>query len=104
MDDDGVRWLDDTETASWIPLLTTVMWLPAALNLQLQRDAGLSTFEYGVLAALSESEGRTIRLRELARIANSTLSRLSKVVNRLSSRAGSSAGPIPRTAGRPSPR
>lgn len=84
MDDDGVRWLDDTETASWIPLLTTVMWLPAALDLQLERDAGLSTFEYGVLAALSEREGRTIRLSELARIANSTLSRLSKVVNRLS--------------------
>lgn len=77
-------WLDEVEAAAWVPLMATVMGLPAALDTQLQRDAGLSHVEYGVLASLSEREGRTMRLSELARRANSTLSRLSKIVNRLS--------------------
>jgi DNA-binding MarR family transcriptional regulator len=79
-----VRWLDESEAAAWMPLMTTVMWLPSALDIQLVRDAGLTHFEYGVLAGLSVQDDRTMRLSELARVANSTLSRLSKVVNRLS--------------------
>jgi len=84
MSANATRWLDETEAATWIPLVTMVMWLPPALDIQLQRDAGITNFEYGVLAALSSESHRTMRLRELARMANSTLSRLSKVVNRLS--------------------
>jgi DNA-binding MarR family transcriptional regulator len=84
MSNNDVRWLDDAEAAAWVPLVSTVMWLPSALDTQLVRDAGINHYEYGVLSALSMSEGRTMRLSELARFANSTLSRLSKVVNRLS--------------------
>jgi DNA-binding MarR family transcriptional regulator len=58
------------------------MWLPAALDAQLQRDAGISNFEYGVLAQLSASPERTLRLSDLASQSNSTLPRLSKVVDR----------------------
>ena len=82
MDDDGVRWLDEAEEQAWRPLLSLSMWLPAALDVQLQRDAGISHFEYGVLAVLSERPDRRLRLRELARRGNSTLPRLSKVVDR----------------------
>ena len=83
MDDDGAaRWLDEAEAAAWMPLLSVSMWLPSALDLQLQRDAGISNFEYGVLAALSERPDRCLRMRELARRGNSTLPRLSKVVDR----------------------
>lgn len=81
---DGVRWLDEAEAAAWRSLVSTVMWLPSALDSQLQRDAGVSFVEYGVLSALSAQDDRTMRLSELARFANSTLSRLSKIVNRLS--------------------
>ena len=84
MSETEVRWLDDVEAAAWLPLMSTVMWLPTALDMQLQRDAGLSNFEYGVLAHLSHQENRTVKLSELARYANSTLSRLSKVINRFS--------------------
>ncbi|MBY4108241.1 MarR family transcriptional regulator [Rhodococcus fascians] len=84
MTQDGTRWLDDDEAAAWMPLMSTVMWLPTALDMQLRRDAGVTHVEYGVLASLSTADERTMRLRELARIANSTLSRLSKVVDRLS--------------------
>ncbi|MFB2586462.1 MarR family winged helix-turn-helix transcriptional regulator [Herbiconiux liukaitaii] len=76
-------WLTDDEGAAWRSLVTSTMWLPSALDIQLQADSGVSHFEYGVLSALSEQDDRTMRLSELARFANSTLSRLSKVVNRL---------------------
>lgn len=83
MDDKDTQWLTESEAAAWMPLLATAMWLPAALDQQLQVDAGISNFEYGILAALSSQEGRTMRLSELARIGNSTLPRLSKVIDRL---------------------
>ena len=38
---------DDLET--WSALATVLEWLPAALDAQLQRDADLTHFEYGVL-------------------------------------------------------
>lgn len=82
MSEDEVRWLDDVESAGWLPLMATTMWLPTALDMQLQRDSGLSHVEYGVLSSLSQTEDRTMKLSELARFANSTLSRLSKIMNR----------------------
>lgn len=72
---------DDLET--WSALATLLEWLPAALDAQLHRDSGISHFEFGVLFALSEAEGRTLRMSELASYANSTLSRLSRAVARL---------------------
>lgn len=83
MNKDETRWLTDAEAAAWIPFLSTAMRLPAALDLQLQTDAGLSNFEYGVMAGLSMQEETTMRMSELARLANSSLPRLSKVIDRL---------------------
>lgn len=75
---------DDLET--WAALATVLEWLPPALDSQLQRDAQLTHFEYGVLYALSEAPERTLRMSELADYANSTLSRLSRAATRLESR------------------
>ncbi len=77
------RWLDEEERASWIAMVGVVFGLPAALDAQLQRDAGLTHFEYTVMAALSEAEGRSLRMSYLAGLANGSLSRLSHVVKRL---------------------
>jgi DNA-binding MarR family transcriptional regulator len=60
--------------------------LPTALDNQLQRDSGLSHFEYGILAALSEADGATLRMSELAIYANGSLSRLSRAIARLERR------------------
>ena len=60
-----------------------IMELPAALESDLQRTTGLTTFEYVVLANLSEADDRTLRMSGLASTANSSLSRLSHVVKRL---------------------
>jgi|SRR3712207_4913131 len=82
-DADQPRWLDADERAAWLSLAGVVTLLPAALDAQLQRDAGLSHFEYMVLAMLSERPSRTARMSELAALANGSLSRLSHVARRL---------------------
>jgi DNA-binding MarR family transcriptional regulator len=60
--------------------------LPAILGEQLQRDSGLSFVEYYVLAGLSDQPDHTIRMSNLAALANSELSRLSHLVRRLEGR------------------
>ena len=80
------RWLTSQERASWLSLAAMMIKLPCALDAQLQRDAGLSHFEYQVLAGLSEAPDRSLRMSDLAVLANGSLSRLSHVVNRLERR------------------
>lgn len=80
------QWLSPDERAAWLAQASVIMRLPAALDAQLRRDAGLSHFEYTVLAALSESEDRTMRMSQLAVLAEGSLSRLSQVVSRLENR------------------
>jgi DNA-binding MarR family transcriptional regulator len=80
------RWLDAEESQAWRAVAKTLERLPAALDAQLRRDAGISHFEYQVLALLSEAPGRTLRMSELAMWAGSSLPRLSQVVARLEQR------------------
>ncbi len=75
---------EDLET--WAALATLLEWLPSALDSQLQRDAQLTHFEYGVLYALAQAPERTLRMSVLAGYANSTLSRLSRAAARLGAR------------------
>ena len=80
------RWLDETEQHAWRQLAALLLRLPAALEQQLQRDAGMTHFEYWVVALLSEAPERRLRLSQLAAYANASLSRLSHVVTRLEQR------------------
>ena len=77
------RWLDAEERQAWLALASALNRLPAALDAQLRRDAGISHFEYQVLALLSEAPRRTLRMSELAMMAEGSLPRLSQVVTRL---------------------
>src|SRR5215469_4246327 len=86
MDEVEPRWLSATEQAAWRQLASLLFRLPGALDAQLQRDAGVSHFEYMVLSSLSEAEGRTLRMSDLAAMASGSLSRLSHVVGRLEKR------------------
>jgi DNA-binding MarR family transcriptional regulator len=81
-----VKWLDDDELTAWVRLVGVVELLPGVLDTQLRRDAGLSHFEYFVLAMLSEAPRRTLRMTALAARTNATLPRLSHVVRRLEDR------------------
>ena len=80
------QWLSDDERDAWIRLVGVFIKLPAALDAQLQRDAGISHFEYMVLSRLSEASDDTLRMSDLAVLANGSLSRLSHVVTRLERR------------------
>jgi DNA-binding MarR family transcriptional regulator len=80
------RWLDAGETQAWRALASALVRLPAALDAQLHRDAGISHFEYQVLALLSEAPDRTLRMSALATLAEGSLPRLSQVVYRLEQR------------------
>ncbi|MEU8820907.1 MarR family transcriptional regulator [Actinoplanes sp. NPDC048796] len=80
------RWLENQEREAWISLAQLMFLLPSALDAQLLRDNNITLFDYMVLSGLSMSEGRTLRMSELARRLASSLSRLSNVVKRLETR------------------
>jgi DNA-binding MarR family transcriptional regulator len=80
------RWLDPEESQAWTALASTLIRLPSALDAQLRRDAGISHFEYQVLAKLSQVPGRTLRMSALATLTEGSLPRLSQVVARLERR------------------
>ena len=92
------RWLTDDEQRTWRNLAAVVLRLPAELEGQLQRDAGLSHFEYWVIAMLSEAPDRARRLSHLAHECNASLSRLSHVVTRLEKRGWVVREPCPEDA------
>jgi DNA-binding MarR family transcriptional regulator len=80
------RWLNDDELRAWLRLAGVMLKLGPALDSQLQRDSDLTHFDYLCLAMLSETEGRTLRMSELAGRANASLSRLSHVIKKLEAR------------------
>lgn len=82
----STRWLDDDEMVAWVRLAAVLELLPGVLDSQLRRDAGLTHFEYFVLAMLSEAPERTLRMTGLAARTNATLPRLSHVIRRLEER------------------
>ena len=82
----SVNWLTPEELGSWLSLVRLMTWLPWSIDQQLQHDAGLATVEYQVLACLSQSPQRMMRMSSMALFTNASLSRLSRVVKRLEDR------------------
>ena len=78
-----MEWLSDDEQAAWRPFVALLFRFPALLDAQLQKDAGISHFDYMVLSSLSEAPDRTLRMSQLAAMASGSVSRLSHVVSRL---------------------
>ena len=80
------KWLTAEELDSWLSVVRLMIWLPWSIDQQLQCDSNLAMVEYQVLAMLSESPERTMRMSSLAEVTNASLSRLSRVVTRLEAR------------------
>ncbi|MFE3546871.1 MarR family winged helix-turn-helix transcriptional regulator [Nocardia sp. NPDC059177] len=59
------------------------MRVPSALDSRLQREFGVTHFEYRVLALLRAAPGQRIRLSTLAERGHASISRLSHVVSKL---------------------
>lgn len=82
---DEPRWLTDDEQQTWRLFIEVLVKVPATLEGQLQRDAGLTHMGYLVLVTLSERDDRRLAMSRLAKKASASLSRLSHVVARLES-------------------
>lgn len=80
---DEPRWLTDEQQQTWRRFVEVLVKMPAALEGQLQRDAGLTHMGYLVLSTLSERDDRRLPMSRLAKKASASLSRLSHVVARL---------------------
>jgi DNA-binding MarR family transcriptional regulator len=81
-----VRWLDDEERRAWVNLAKILLTLPGALESQLLRDADLTLLGYMILARLSVVPDETLRMSEIAEMANGSLPRISHAVARLEDR------------------
>src|SRR5580693_8319701 len=90
-----VKWLTSAEVDSWLSLVRLMTWLPWSIDQQLRRDSNLGMVEYQVLAMLSESPGRTMRMSSLAEVTNASLSRLSHLFKRLEQRGLACREPDP---------
>ena len=90
-----VTWLTAAELDSWLSVVRLMTWLPWSIDQQLQRDSNLGMVEYQVLAMLSESPERTMRMSSLAEVTNASLSRLSHLVKRLERRGLTRREPDP---------
>jgi DNA-binding MarR family transcriptional regulator len=80
------RWLSAEEQFAWRSFVDGVRGLMDVLDRQLQADSNLPHSYFEVLIPLSEAEGRTMRMSELAEAARSSRSRLSHAVARLEER------------------
>lgn len=80
------QWLTPDEKEAWTGLASLVLLLPGRLEAPLQREAGLTLFEYLTLSHMSETPEHRLRMSELAYLANGSLSRLSNVVKRFEAR------------------
>jgi len=90
---DETRWLNAEEQRIWAQLSTMILRLQPVLSAQLQREFGISQFEYLILARLSEEPGSMLRMSMLATITGSSLPRLSQAVGRLEKRGWVSRHP-----------
>ena len=78
--------MNAVESRAWLALITASDLLPSALDSQLQRDAGLTHFEFVACTVLRQAEHNRLRMTDLAAATNATLPRLSKVVGRMEKR------------------
>jgi DNA-binding MarR family transcriptional regulator len=84
--DSGTRWLTAEQQHTWRSFLAGVQTLLSAVEGQLHRDSAIPHGYYEILVRLSEAEGRSLRMSQLAEASTSSKSRLSHAVARLEER------------------
>jgi DNA-binding MarR family transcriptional regulator len=80
------RWLDAEEQRAWRAWLYSSLLLQDRLDRDLTHETGISHAYYEILVQLSETEGRMLRMSQLAERCLSSRSRLSHAVSRLEER------------------
>lgn len=61
-----VKWLNEHEQQAWVTFVSATVLLNRVLDQQLRADAGLSHVQYGILAHLADTPGRSMRMLALA--------------------------------------
>ncbi|MEV7094825.1 MarR family transcriptional regulator [Amycolatopsis sp. NPDC051045] len=84
--EEPARGLGDDGQRAWINLVKVLLTLPGALESQLLRDADLTLLGYMILARLSVVPAESLRMSEIAEMANGSLPRISHAVARLEDR------------------
>ncbi|MFJ1731595.1 MarR family winged helix-turn-helix transcriptional regulator [Streptomyces sp. NPDC088254] len=77
------RWLTPEEQRAWRAYVAGYLLLEDAIDRQLQQEAGMPHLYYSILANLSESPERRLRMTDLAERLKITRSRLTYAVTRL---------------------
>ncbi len=77
------RWLDAEEQHAWRALLVATTLLFDRLDAEMRAAFGLSLAEYEILVRLSESEGRALRMAQLADSLRHSRSRVTHTVSRM---------------------
>jgi len=80
------RWLSDAEQHAWRSFIDGTRGLADVLDRQLQADNDIPHSYFEILIPLSEAEGRSLRMSELAELTRSSRSRLSHAIARLEER------------------
>lgn len=74
---------NSVERRAWSAVVTLSMRVPSALDSRLQREFGLTHFEYRIMALLHDVPEHRMRLSMLAARGHGSISRLSHVVSKL---------------------
>ena len=74
------------QARAWMALVSASHLVPAALDHQLTEDAGLISFEYGILSALNVAPDQTLRIGDIVAAIGAPYPRVSKAVTRLDGR------------------
>src|SRR5580692_5697681 len=82
----GTRWLTAEEQSAWRAFLDATQTLFSTVEGQLQHDSGIPHGYYEILVRLSEADGRSLRMSQLAEASTSSKSWLSHAVARLEER------------------
>jgi DNA-binding MarR family transcriptional regulator len=77
------RWLNSQDQEVWISYLVATRLLWSQFERDLQREARLPLTYYEILSVLSEVEGRSLSLSQLATVLQVSPSRLSHAVSRM---------------------
>jgi DNA-binding MarR family transcriptional regulator len=77
---------DEDRQRAWIAFVKVLLVLPGALEAQLLRDCDLTLLGYMILARLADTPEETLRMSQIATMANGSLPRTSQAVGRLEER------------------
>ena len=80
---DAPTWLTDEETTAWLSYNLASRLIEEALDQQLQRDSAMPHTYYAILVVLARSEGRSLRMSQLAQLLRFSPSRLTHAVSSL---------------------